>query len=96
MGKACVVDASSNRHTERPPQKCFSCGSEDHIIAQYPKPPKDNVIQQRQVRFNEKGNHVCDNSENNDDHTIYASIARISSNDERKSVNYGDSSQFTN
>ena len=29
---------------------------------------------------------------NDDDHKIYASMARMSSDDERKSVEYGDSS----
>ena len=46
--------------------------------------------------FNEKGNRACDNGKNNDDHKIYASMAQMSSNDERKSVNYGDSLQLTN
>ena len=40
--KSRAVDVSSNRHMERPPRKCFICGSEDHIIAKCPKPPKDN------------------------------------------------------
>ena len=40
--KACAVDVSSNRNSERPPQKCFICGSEDHMIAKCPKPPKYN------------------------------------------------------
>ena len=43
-----------------------------------------------------KGNRSCDNGKNDDDHKIYASMARMSSNDERKSVKYGDSSQLTN
>ena len=34
--------------------------------------------------------------EDNDYHKIYAYMARISSNDERKSVKYGDSSKLTN
>ena len=77
---------------ERTPRKCFRCGSEDHMIEKCPKPPKDNEKRQRQVRFNEKGNRACDNGENNDDHKIYASMARMSSNDERSSEKYGDSS----
>ena len=40
--KACAVDVSSNRNTEHMPRKCFRCGSEDHMIAKFPKPPKDN------------------------------------------------------
>ena len=39
-----AVDVSSNRNSECPPRKCFRCGSEDHIIAKFPKPPKDNEI----------------------------------------------------
>ena len=72
--KACMVDVSSNRQMERPPWKCFRCGSEDHIIAKYPKPPKDNEKRRKQVRFNEKGNRACDNGQNNNDHKIYTSI----------------------
>ena len=66
------------------------------MIAKCPKPPKDNEKRRRQVNFNEKGNHACDNGKNNYDHKIYASMARMSSNDKRKSVKYGDSSQLTN
>ena len=81
---------------ELPSRKCFRCGSEDHMIAKCTNPPKDNDKRRRQIRFNEKGNHACDNSKNNDDHKIYTSTARMSSDDERKSVKYGDSSQLTN
>ena len=66
------------------------------MIAKCPKPPKDNKKWRRQVRFNEKVNCACDNGKDNDDHKIYASMARMSSNDERKSVKYGESSQLTN
>ena len=62
----------------------FICGSEDHIIAKSPKPQKDNEKRRKQVHFNEKGNRACDNSENNDDHKIYAYMAQISSDDEQK------------
>ena len=81
---------------ERPPMKCFRCGSEDHMVAKFPKPPKYNEKRWRQVCFNKKINRACDNGENNSDHKIYAYMARMSSNDERKSETYGDSSQFTN
>ena len=40
--KARAVGVSSNRHMERPPRKCFRCGSEDHMIAKCPKP--QNII----------------------------------------------------
>ena len=42
----------------------------------------------KQACYNEKGNCVCDNSKNNSDCKIYASMARMSSNDEWK--NYGN------
>ena len=94
--KSWAVDVSSHRHMERPPRKCFRCGSEDHMIAKCPNPLKDNEKRRKQLSFNEKGNPACDNGENNDDHKIYAFKAHMSSNDERSSEKYGDSLQFTN
>ena len=81
---------------ELTPWKCFRCGSEDHMIVKFPKPPKDNEKHRKQVRFNEKGNRSCDNGKNNDNQKIYESMAQMSSNYERLSENYGDSSQLTN
>ena len=72
--KACAVDFLSNRQMEHTPQKWFRYGSEDHMITKCP----------RQLFFNEKGNRACDNSENNSDCDIYASMAWMSSNDEWK------------
>ena len=46
--------------------------------------------------FNEKVNNVCNNGEDKNVHKVYVSMSRMSSNDERKSVKYGDSSQLTN
>ena len=66
------------------------------MIAKCPKPQKYNEKQRKQVRFNEKGNRACDISKYIDDHKIYASMERMSSDDERKSGNYGDSLQLTN
>ena len=66
------------------------------MITKCPKPPKDNEKRRKQVRFNEKCNRACDNGKDNNDHKIYASMAQLSSDDERKSVKYGDSSQLTN
>ena len=40
--KARTVDNLDIRQMERTPRKCFICGSEDHIIAKCPKPPKEN------------------------------------------------------
>ena len=81
---------------ERPPRKCFRCGSEYHMIAKFPEPRKYNYKCRRKVRFNEEGNRAHENCENKDNHKIYASMSRMSSDDERKSVKYGDSSQLTN
>ena len=81
---------------ERPHRKCFRCVSEDHMIARCTKPSKDNKNRRNQVRFNEKGNLACNNGENNNDQKIYASMAQMSSNDERSIEKYGDSSQLTN
>ena len=56
-----------NRETEQTPRKCLRCGSQDHLIAKYPKPPKDNEKRRKQVCFNEKGNRTCDNGDNKSD-----------------------------
>ena len=66
------------------------------MIAKCPKTPKDNKKRRKQVHFNEKGYRACDNSKNYNDHKIYAYVARMSSDDECKSVKYDDSSQLTN
>ena len=94
--KAHAVGVSSKRNSERRPRKCYRCGSEDHIIEKCPKPPKDNEKRRKQVRFNEKVNRGCDNCEDYNDHKIYASMARMSNDEEREIKEYGDSSQLTN
>ena len=66
------------------------------MIAKCPKPPKENEKRRKSVRFNEKGNRACNNGKNDDNHKIYASMARMSSDDKRKRGEYGDSSQLTN
>ena len=58
--------------------------------------PKDKGKRRNQVRFNEKGNSAWDNGKNNSHQKIYASMARMSGNDECPSGNFGDSSKFTN
>ena len=40
--KARAAGDLDNRRTERTPQKCFRCGSEDHLIEKCPKPTKEN------------------------------------------------------
>ena len=85
-----------NRQTEQRSRKCFRNGSDDHLIVKCPKPPKDNEKRRKQVRFNEKGNCACDNSENNSDQNMYVSMAHMFGNDKFLSGNFGDSSQLTN
>ena len=70
-------------------------GSEDHLIAKFPKPPKDNEKRRKKLSFNEKGNRACDNIKNNSYQNIYACIARMSSSYECPSGNLGDSLQLT-
>ena len=50
-----------NRQVECTPRKCFRFGSEDHLIAKFPNPPKDNEKWRKQVRFIEKVNRAYDN-----------------------------------
>ena len=38
------------------PWKSFRCESEDQLISKYPKPPKENDKQRKQVHFSERGN----------------------------------------
>ena len=61
------------------------------MIAKFPKPPKENEKRRKQVCFNEKVNCACDTGKNNSDQKIYASMARIYSNEEFPSENFGDS-----
>ena len=90
----CAASHLDDRSTEQTPQKCFRCGSEDHLITKCPKPPKDNEKRINQVRFNENVHLACDNGENNSDQMIYAYIARMSNNEKFPSGNFGDSSQL--
>ena len=61
-----------------------------------PNPPKENVKRQKQLHFNEKCNHACDNGEDNSDQKKYAYMECITGNDECPSGNFGESLQFTN
>ena len=94
--KACAASSLGNRQTELTPRKCFRCGSEDHPLAKFPKPPKDNEKRQKHVRFNEKGNRSCNNGKSNSDQKIYSSMASMSGNDKYPSGNFGEISQQTN
>ena len=40
--KAHATGDSENKKTKRKPQKCFICGSKDHLIENFPKLPKEN------------------------------------------------------
>ena len=53
-----VAGVSDNKRTECTPRKCFRCGSEDPLIAKFPKPPKYNEKWQKQIRFSERCNHA--------------------------------------
>ena len=86
--RARSAGTSYNKHLDRPARKCFRCGSEDHMIAKCPKPPKYSEKRRKSLRFNEKGNRACKNGKDNNDQKIYASMARMSSDDERKSKEY--------
>ena len=66
------------------------------MIEKCPNPPKDSKKRLKKVRFNEKGNRAYDNGEDDNDHNIYVSMARMSSDDEHESKEYGDSLQLTN
>ena len=55
--KSRAAGDSDNRLTELTPQNKIRCGSEYHLVAKFPKPPKDIEKLQNQVRFNERGNH---------------------------------------
>ena len=80
-----------NRRTERTARKYFRCGSEDHLIKKFPKPPKENKKPRKKIRFNEKVNRACNNRKNNSDQNIYEYMERMSGNDKFTSGNFGDS-----
>ena len=66
------------------------------MIAKCPKPPKDSEKRLKSEKSKEKGNRACDNSNDDDEHKVYASMARMSNDDKRKSKDCGDSSKWTN
>ena len=87
---------SSNKISYCPAQKCFRCGSEDHLIAKCPKPPKDSEKRRKSDKSKEKGNSAKDNSNDDDDLKVYVSMAQMSNDDVKENKDYGDSSQLTN
>ena len=94
--KARSAGTSSNKNSDRPARKRFRCGSEYHMIAKSPKPPKDSEKRRKSEKSKEKGNSACDNSYDDNDLKVYSSMARMSSDDKRKSKDFGDSSKLTN
>ena len=94
--KARSAGTLSNKNSDRPAQKCFRCGFEDHMITKCPNPPKDSEKRLMSEKSKEKGNRACDNSNEDDELKVYASMARMSSDDKRENKDYGDSSQLTN
>ena len=76
--KARSAGTSSNKNSDRPARKCFRGGYEDHMIAKFPKPPKDSEKRCKSERSKEKCNCACDNSNDENDLKVYASMARMS------------------
>ena len=74
---------SSNKNSDRPTRKCFRCGSEYHIIAKCPKPPKYSEKICKSDKSKGKGNCTCNNSDDDDELKVYASMARMSNDDKR-------------
>ena len=94
--KARSAGTLSNKNSDQPARKCFRCGSEDHLIAKCPKPPKYSEKSCKSDKYKEKGNRACDNSDDDNDLKVYASMARMSNDDKRENKDYGDSSLLTN
>ena len=78
------ASTSSNKNSDRPARKCFRCGSKNHLIAKCPKPHKDGEKKRNKVSFKEKGNSAKDNSDDDNDLKVYASMARMSNDDVSK------------
>ena len=66
------------------------------MIAKCPKPPKDSEKRRKSEKSKGKGNFACDNSDDDNDLKVYASMARMSKDYVRENKDYGDSLQFTN
>ena len=48
------------------------------MIAKCPKPPKDSEKRRKSEKSKEKGNRACDNSNDDDELKVYASMSRMS------------------
>ena len=73
--KLVLLVLCQTKNSDCPARKYFRCGSEDHLIAKCPKPPKDGEKKYKKVSFKEKGNSAKDNSDNDNDLKVYASMA---------------------
>ena len=94
--KSRSAGTSSHKNSDCPAQKCFRCGSVDHMIAKFPKPPEDSEKRRKSEKSKEKGNRACNNSDDENDHKVYAYMDRLSSDDKCENKDYGESSQLTN
>ena len=75
---------------------CFRCGSEDHLIAKFPKPPKKTRKDKSKYVLMKMLIVHATTEKNNSDQKIYASMARMSGNDKYPSRNFVESLQLTN
>ena len=91
--KAGSTGTSSNKNSDRPDRKCFRGGSEDHLIAKFPRSPKDSEKRRKSDKSKEKVNRANDNSDDEDDLKVYASMAQMSNDDKSENKDYGDSAQ---
>ena len=60
------------------------------------KKKKSKYKKRKSDKSREKGNCAKDNSNDDDDLKVYASMAKMSNDDVRENKDYGDSSQLTN
>ena len=65
--KARSAGALSDKNSDRPARKYFRCGSEYHLTAKFPKPPKDSEKRRKSDKYKEKGNSAKENSDDDDD-----------------------------
>ena len=60
------------------------------MIAKCPNSPKDSEKRRKSERSNEKGNCACNNSDDENDLKVYASMALMSSDDKGENKDYGN------
>ena len=68
----------SNKILDCPARKCFRCGSEDYMIAKCPNPTKYSEKRHKSEKSKEKGNRACNNSDDDDELKVYASMLFMS------------------